>query len=108
MDPVKVFGVAEWPIPWNKKEVQSLCWVHQLLLKVHQRLLPPCLCPVQPHQEGCQMEMGRVGAGSLQQAEGIDHFCPFVVIFYILFDVKYSILCRVCRDAGCMRVYAGG
>ena len=33
---------------------------------------------------------------------------PFVVIFYILFDVKYSILCRVCRDAGYMRVYTGG
>ena len=32
----------------------------------------------------------------------------FVVIFYILFDVKYSILRRVCRDAGCMRVYTGG
>ena len=23
MDPVKVSGVAEWPTPWNKKEVQS-------------------------------------------------------------------------------------
>ena len=23
MDPVKVSGIAEWPIPWNKKEVQS-------------------------------------------------------------------------------------
>ena len=23
MDPVKVSGVAEWPMPWNKKEVQS-------------------------------------------------------------------------------------
>ena len=23
MDPVKVSGVAEWPIPQNKKEVQS-------------------------------------------------------------------------------------
>ena len=32
----------------------------------------------------------------------------FVVIFYILFDVKYSILRRVYRDVGCMRVYAGG
>ena len=32
----------------------------------------------------------------------------FVVIFCILFDVKYSVLCRVCRDAGYMRVYTGG
>ena len=23
MDPVKVSGVVEWPVPWNKKEVQS-------------------------------------------------------------------------------------
>ena len=23
MDPFKVSGIAEWPVPWNKKEVQS-------------------------------------------------------------------------------------
>ena len=26
MDPVKVAGVAEWPAPNNKKEVQSFLW----------------------------------------------------------------------------------
>ena len=32
----------------------------------------------------------------------------FVVIFYILFDVKYSISRHVCRDAGYMRVCVCG
>ena len=34
MDPVKVAGVSEWPIPSNKKEVQ-LFRLHYLLLMVH-------------------------------------------------------------------------
>ena len=75
MDPVKVSGVAEWPT-LEQEGGSILCWVHQLLLEVHQGLLPPCLCPVQPHQEGHQMEMRRVRTGSLQQTEGIDHFRP--------------------------------
>jgi len=26
MDPIKVAGVAEWPVPKTKKEVQSFLW----------------------------------------------------------------------------------
>jgi hypothetical protein len=40
MDPVKVAGVADWPKPGNKKEVQLF------LLAVHSGLLTPCLATI--------------------------------------------------------------
>ena len=42
MDPAKVVGVADWPTPSNKKEVQSFLGFTQLLPSVHSGLLPPC------------------------------------------------------------------
>ena len=76
IDPVKGFWCSGMARTMEQERGPVLCWVCQLLPRVHQRLLPPCSHPVQPHPEGCQMEMGRVRAGSLQQAEGVDHFHP--------------------------------
>ena len=45
MDPVKVSGVAEWSVPWNKKEVQSFVGFVNFY-QFHQGLLPLCCCPV--------------------------------------------------------------
>jgi hypothetical protein len=41
MDPVKIAGVADWPMPSNKKKDAIIQWLHQLLLMIHPWVLSP-------------------------------------------------------------------
>ena len=45
MDPIKVSGVVEWPVPWKKKEVQSFVGfinLYQRFIKDSPTTLTPC------------------------------------------------------------------
>jgi hypothetical protein len=50
MDPVKIAGVADWPMPSNKKEVQS--FVGFVNLTIHPWLLSPCARTLRLDHEG--------------------------------------------------------
>ena len=65
---------------------------------------------IQEDEDGREMRLAMLRMGHQGRATNRQGGGPrcFVVIFYILFGVKYSILCRVCQDAGYMRVYTGG
>jgi hypothetical protein len=43
MDPVKIAGVADWPMLSNKKGA-IFHWIRQLLLMLHPWVLSPCVC----------------------------------------------------------------
>ena len=46
MDPVKVAGVMEWPIPSNRKEVQSFLGFTNFYRRFIQRVLPLSPSPI--------------------------------------------------------------
>ena len=72
MDLVKVSGVAEWPTPWNKKEVQSFVGFvnfYQRFIKDfshHACTLFDLMLRVEYPSSGCRMEgyLGEVSRGS--------------------------------------------
>jgi hypothetical protein len=70
MDPVKVAGVADWPEPCNKREVQSFLGFANFLPLVHKGLLPPCQTAVQSDQEQTEMAVGLLRGFCLTEAEG--------------------------------------
>jgi hypothetical protein len=53
MDPVKIAGVADWPTPSNKKEVQSFVGFVKFLPTLHPWVLPSCTRTLQLDHEGC-------------------------------------------------------
>jgi hypothetical protein len=65
MDLVKVAGVANWPVPKTKKEVQSFLGFTNFLSQVHERVFPLSPIPFQPHKEGCHVELGHQAASCI-------------------------------------------
>jgi len=53
MDPIKVAGVTEWPVPKTKKEVQSFLGFANFYRRFIVWVLASCMTTVQPHEEGC-------------------------------------------------------
>ena len=76
MDSVKVSSVVEWPVLWNKKEVQSFIWFVNFYWRFIKEFSHHACALFDLTQEGHQIEMRRVGTGCLQKAEGADHFHP--------------------------------
>ncbi len=59
MDPVKIAGIAEWPMPKRKKEgAPVLFGIYELLSEVHQDVFKSRLTAYATHQE-CRMDVGR-------------------------------------------------
>ena len=63
MDPFKVSGIAEWPVPWNKKEVQSFVGLSTSTggsLRTSPTMLVPCLTSPRRMSDGSGKSQNRL------------------------------------------------
>jgi hypothetical protein len=61
MDPVKIAGIKNWPIP-AKVRMSVLSWILQFLLSFYLRIRTSCTTTKQINTKRCRMVMGKMTA----------------------------------------------